>query len=86
MKSANKRIQFGAKGSIGQDSSSWLVFEFKCPASEKTLKASPLGTNFKGLRKVVPNLCCSSEVDPIYFIMLCFSIFKKVRLTVLYNV
>ena len=62
---------------MGQDSSSWLVFEFKCLASKTTFIASPLGIIIKGFRNVVPIVCFSSDVEPICFIILYFSSSSK---------
>ena len=62
---------------MGQDSSFWLVFEFKCLASETTFIASPFGIIIKGFKNVVPIVCFSSEVEPIRFIILYFSSSSK---------
>ena len=63
----------GAKDSMGQDSSSWLVFEFNCLAPRTTFIESPLGIIIKGLRNVVPMVCFSSDEEPFCFIILYFS-------------
>ena len=60
----------GAKGSMGQDSSSWLVFEFKSFASRTNFIESPLGIIIKGFRNVVPMVCFSSDEEPICLIIL----------------
>ena len=57
---------------MGQDSSSWLVFEFKCLA-RTTFIESPLGIIIKGFRNVVPMVCFSSDEESICFIILFFS-------------
>ena len=58
------------KGSMGQDSSSRLVFEFKCLASKTIFIESPLGIIFKGFKNVVPIKCFSSDEEPICFIII----------------
>ena len=68
---------WGAKGSIGQDSSSWFVFELRCLASRTTFIASPLGIMIKGFKNVVPIVCFSSGVEPICFIIIYFSSSNK---------
>ena len=50
---------------MGQDSISWLVFEFRCLASKTTFIASPFGIIIKGFKNVVPIVCFSSDVEPI---------------------
>ena len=58
---------------MGQDSNSWLVFEFNCLASRATFIASPLGIMNKGFKNVVPIVCFQPGVEPICFIILCLS-------------
>ena len=58
---------------MGQDSSSWLVFEFKCLAFRTTFIESPLGIIIKGFKNVVPMVCFSSDEEPICYIILYFS-------------
>ena len=57
------RANYGASGSIGQDSSDCSVFELRCRASNTRFMVSPLGIMIRGFKYVVPynGLSCGEE-------------------------
>ena len=70
---------------MGQDSSSWLVFEFKCLASKTTFIASPFGIKIKGFKNVVPIVCFHLKWNQFVLLYCIFQGLVKVYLVYLCN-